>query len=201
MHKQFEFWYEFASTYSYLAALRIEKLSIKNDILISWKPFLLGPIFKEQGWNTSPFKIYESKGNYMWRDIERLSIKYQIPYKKPDIFPQHTVLASRIAILDESGKWIAEFSKKVFQANFSENKDISDISVLSDIISSIGLDSEKTIEDAQSDENKLKLRKQVNRAFELGIFGAPSFIVENELFWGQDRLEDAIDHYKNVNFG
>ena len=201
MHKKFEFWYEFASTYSYLAASRIENLSVENDIQVSWKPFLLGPIFKDQGWNTSPFKIYASKGNYMWRDIERLSNKYQIPYKKPEIFPQHSVLASRIAILDESSTWIVEFSKKVFQANFAENKDISDTSVLSDILSSIGLDSEKTIENAQSDENKLKLRNQVNSALELGIFGAPSFIVENELFWGQDRLEDAIDYYKNNAFG
>ena len=93
-----DFWYEFASTYSYLAAERIEPLARKKGVTVNWRPFLLGPIFHAQGWNSSPFKIYKVKGDYMWRDMERLAERYGLPFRIPvaNELPQHSVLAARV---------------------------------------------------------------------------------------------------------
>ena len=81
--RQLTFWFEFASTYSYLSAMRIEDMAEKAGVELVWKPFLLGPIFKSQGWNTSPFNLYPAKGNYMVRDIERIAQGRGIPFRRP----------------------------------------------------------------------------------------------------------------------
>jgi 2-hydroxychromene-2-carboxylate isomerase len=91
-----EFWFEFGSTYSYLSAVRIEDA---EGVQVSWRPFLLGPIFEEQGWNDSPFNVYPAKGRYMWRDMERLCTKYGIPFARPSRFPRDGLLAARVACL------------------------------------------------------------------------------------------------------
>src|SRR5262245_24506012 len=80
MPGELEFWFEFASTYSYLAAERIEPLASKAGVRLAWRPFLLGPIFRAQGWNDSPFNVYPLKGRYMWRDMERLCDAYELPF-------------------------------------------------------------------------------------------------------------------------
>lgn len=100
--KGIQFWLEFASTYSYLSVMRIEHLVGDTGIPIEWKPFLLGPIFRSQGWNTSPVNIYHAKGRYKWRDIERLCNKYNIPFKKPTEFPRNGLLAARVACMAAS---------------------------------------------------------------------------------------------------
>ena len=198
MKPELEFWYEFASTYSYLSVMRIGGICKSEGLELKWKPFLLGPIFKSQGWDTSPFNIYESKGRYMWRDLERGANKYGIPFKKPTEFPRHEVLASRVALIAEPEGWCEEFSKKVFLANFAEDRDISDESVICTILGSLGQDAARVIELALSDGNKLALRKQTESAIEKGMFGAPSFITpDGELFWGNDRLEDAVRWVKS----
>ena len=81
-----EFWFDFASTYSYPAALRIDNLARDSHISIVWRPFLLGPIFKAQGWNDSPFNIYPVKGNYMWRDLERTCAELDLPFLQSQFF-------------------------------------------------------------------------------------------------------------------
>ena len=92
-----QFWFEFASTYSYVAALRIEDLAKAKGVPFEWRPFLLGPIFQRQGWSDSPFNLYPARGRYMWRDIERLCLKHALPFRKPSSFPRHSVLAARVA--------------------------------------------------------------------------------------------------------
>ena len=193
MKQTLEFWYEFASTYSYLSAIRIEELAEKNQIMIVWKPFLLGPIFKEQGWKDSPFNIYPVKGRYMWKDMARRTQKRGVPFKKPTVFPRNGLLAARIAFWGSKEKWCPAFTKKVFQSNFAEDQEIGEVETLTAILKSLRLDAEDIINQAQSKENKNLLKRQTQRAQQLGIFGAPSFIVGNELFWGDDRLEEAID--------
>lgn len=193
MSEKFQFWYDFASTYSYLSAFRIENLSWRRGISVEWKPFLLGPIFKDQGWDTSPFNIYTAKGNYMWRDIERLSLKYRIPFERPSQFPRNSVLASRIALLGVPEEWGNEFSKLVYRYNFAEDKDISDSEVLASVLNLIGKEPSEIMQRAVSGENKGKLRAQTQEAIDRGIFGAPSFVTGDEIFWGNDRLEDALD--------
>ncbi len=192
---KFEFWYDFASPYSFLSAMRIEGLASAAGVETEWRPFLLGPIFKSQGWDTSPFNIYEAKGRYMWRDVERLSGKYGITFRKPSAFPRNGVLASRVALASESREWRRRFSKLVFIANFAENRDISDEAVIASVLESLEEDPERIIQSALSEENKGKLRRATEDAIERGIFGAPSFVAGGEIFWGNDRLEDALEWY------
>ena len=104
-----EFWFEFASSYSYPAALRIEEVARRARVRLVWRPFLLGPIFQAQGWNDSPFNIYPAKGNYMWRDLQRVCDALGIPFKKPSVFPRNGLLAGRLACLFSEEPWLAEF--------------------------------------------------------------------------------------------
>jgi 2-hydroxychromene-2-carboxylate isomerase len=94
-HPMLEFWFDFASTYSYLSAVRVRALAQAANVALRFKPFLLGPIFKTLGWDTSPFSIYEAKGRHMWRDLERLAADFELPFRRPVAFPQSSLLASR----------------------------------------------------------------------------------------------------------
>ncbi|PJZ25395.1 2-hydroxychromene-2-carboxylate isomerase [Leptospira hartskeerlii] len=191
------FWFEFASTYSYLTAGRIKSLAEKEGILIEWKPFLLGPIFKDQGMSDSPFNLFPTKGKYMWKDLERRTEKYGLPFSKPDTFPQNGLKAARITIANLDKPWVHHFILETYKVEFSQKQDISNVSVLSQILKSLGQNPENIISTSESDENKNKLRENTEQARKLGIFGAPSFIVNGELFWGDDRLEDAIEFLKS----
>lgn len=191
--RRLTFWYEFASTYSYLASLRIEELCAQADVDVVWRPFLLGPIFRAQGWDTSPFKIYEAKGAYMWRDMERLCEDMQIPFRRPDEFPLNGLLAARIATYGMKHGWGADFTKAVYSAEYGEGKRIDDETVLQGLLATMGLDAEAVFDGALEDENKAALRHATEEAIALGIFGAPTFTTQSgELFWGNDRLEQAI---------
>lgn len=187
-----EFWYEFASSYSYLSVMRIEALAAQAGVAVDWRPFLLGPVFLAMGWNDSPFNIYPPKGRYMWRDLARLADKYHLPFKMPSRFPRNGLLAARVALLGAQSEWVAPFSRAVMTANFAEDREIGDEVVIAELLDGLGLDAARLIDGAQSEGNKLALRRQTERAAELGLFGAPSFRVGDELFWGNDRLEDAL---------
>lgn len=187
-----EFWYEFASSYSYLSVMRIEKLAAAAGVEIAWRPFLLGPVFMSLGWNDSPFNIYPPKGRYMWRDLERLCARYGLRLARPSVFPRNAVLAARVAMVGASEGWVGRFSRAVMEANFADDRDIADRAVIGAILDALGLPADAVIERAVADANKQALRAQTERATELGLFGAPSFRVGEELFWGNDRLEDAL---------
>ena len=189
-----EFWFEFGSTYSYLSASRIEGVTGAVGVPVSWRPFLLGPIFEKQGWDDSPFNVYPAKGRYMWRDVERLCAKYRLPFARPSRFPRNGLLAARVACLasTQPEPWLPEFVRAVFRANFAEDREISDAAEIRSILDALGQPGAELVEEAQTPENKQRLRDQTQRAVEFGIFGAPSFVVGEELFWGNDRLEDAL---------
>lgn len=187
-----QFWFEFASTYSYPAAMRIEKLCQENKLSLEWKPFLLGPIFQKQGWKDSPFKLFPEKGKYMWRDLERLCAKYNLPFHRPSEFPRNGLSAARIACAGMGQEWLPSFVRKVYEANFAKDEDIATPKILEKILKSLNQNATEILEKASSSENKDKLRLQTEEAIQLGIFGAPSFRIEGELFWGNDRLEDAL---------
>lgn len=190
------FWYEFASTYSYLSAMRIEALAEKTGVKVQWRPFLLGPIFQAQGWTTSPFNIYPAKGAYMWRDMERQAQQYGLPpLKRAKTFPQNGLLAARIATIGVEAGWGPEFTRAVYHAQFAAGADITDAERLAAILDGFGLDGAALIAQAQTDQAaKDRLRAATDEAVALGVFGAPSFATEGgELFWGDDRLEDALD--------
>ena len=141
MKDPIEFWYEFGSTYSYLSVMRIAAVAEAAGAEVIWRPFLLGPIFADQGWNDSPFNLYPAKGRYMWRDLERL---------------------------------------------------IEDAQVLAEILSDLNRDPAAILESSNSSANKERLRCQTEEAKRRGIFGAPSFTVGDELFWGNDPLGTAV---------
>lgn len=187
-----EFWYEFASTYSYPAAMRVEAAARSAGVELLWRPFLLGPIFGAQGWNDSPFNIYPAKGKYMWRDMARLCEAQGLALKEPVRFPQNGLKAARLALLGQEEDWGPDFTRRVYLANFSEQKDISEEAVLSGILSSLDLDAGKLLARSNEPENKERLKSQTDEAIKRGIFGAPSFLVRDELFWGNDRLEAAL---------
>lgn len=187
-----EFWYEFASNYSYLSMMRIDQLAQDFDVNIAWKPFLLGPIFKSFGWESSPFVLQKEKGIYVWKDMVRQCKKYDIPWKKPSVFPRNSVLALRVALLGVDQPWIGAFNRRVMQLNFAEDREINDQTAIAEILRDLGLAADQLMTEALSDSNKLALRTQTEEAQRRGIFGAPSFFVKGEMFWGNDRLEDAL---------
>lgn len=187
-----EFWFEFASTYSYPAAMRVEALAGDTGVEVCWRPFLLGPIFREQGWRDSPFNIYPTKGRYMWRDLERICAANRLPLRQPSEFPRNGLLAARIACRFADEPWLPAFVRSVYRANFEEDADIASPPTLMRCLSVSGEDPDALVQEAQSPRSKARLRAQTEEASRLGIFGAPSFVVNGELFWGNDRLEDAL---------
>jgi 2-hydroxychromene-2-carboxylate isomerase len=108
-----EFWFEFGSTYSYPAAMRIGALAAERGVAVSWRAFLLGPIFREQGWNDSPFNLYPAKGRYMWRDLERICQAQGIAFRLPSEFPRNGILAARVACQFSEAPWIPGFVRAV----------------------------------------------------------------------------------------
>jgi 2-hydroxychromene-2-carboxylate isomerase len=196
-----QFWFEFASTYSYLAAMRIERLAAERSVAVQWKPFLLGPMFASVGWTDSPFNIYPVKGAYMWRDMQRLCEVEGIPLKRPSQFPRNSLLAAHIACVAADEGWCPQFTRSVFQANFAEDKDISDWEILAPIVTSVGRSADETYASALDAKNKDRLKVQTENAAKLGVFGAPSFFVGKELFWGNDRLVAALDWYQQHGVG
>ncbi len=188
-----EFWYEFASTYSYPAAMRVAALATTRGVALVWRPFLLGPIFAAQGWRDSPFNIYPAKGRYMWRDLERICAAAGLPFRRPEPFPQNSLIAARVALALE-GEERADSSRKVYAAEFGQGAPIADRSTIAGLIAEIGLDPEAVLARAESDAIKARLKAECARAAEIGIFGAPSLVTEDgELFWGDDRLERGLD--------
>ena len=194
-----QFWYEFASTYSYLSAMRIGSLAANIGVDIDWRPFLLGPIFKAQGWDTSPFNIYPSKGRYMERDIARMCDERELTFSLPDPFPANGLLAARVAHCGQEADWCEAFTKGIYLAQFATRKKISDVDVVRETLTSAlseansDVQADSVMDAATSTECKDGLRTQTEAAEKRGLFGAPSFVTENgEVFWGDDRLEHAL---------
>jgi 2-hydroxychromene-2-carboxylate isomerase len=187
-----QFWFDFASTYSYPAALRIEAAAKARGVVVEWRPLLLGPIFVAQGWKDSPFNLLPVKGRYMVRDLERICGALDLPFRMPSPFPQNSLLCARIACALD-GPLRARFAQAVFQLEFGEGRTISDPLNAAEALRRTGLDA-ALVERAQEDDVKAALRAATEEAQSLGIFGAPSFVTDDgELFWGNDRLEEALE--------
>jgi 2-hydroxychromene-2-carboxylate isomerase len=188
-----EFWYELASTYSYLSAMRIEALAEAAGVDVRWRPFLLGPIFSAQGWNTSPFNLYPAKGRYMWRDMEREAAALGLPFRRPNPFPQNSLVAARVAIFGIDHPWGPTFAKAVYRTEFGEGRSIAEPAAVTAILAELGLDAGAILKAAAAEPNKTRLKALTEEARARGVFGAPTFFTEDgELFWGNDRLEQAL---------
>ena len=189
-----EFWYEFASTYSYLAAMRIEAAAEAAGVDIRWRPFLLGPIFASQGWNNSPFNIYPVKGRNMWRDLDREAARQGLPpVSRPNPFPQNSLAATRAATYAAGEDWLVPFTKAVFETAYAKGGSIAEPQAVAAILDRLGLDGAAILKQASSETSKGRLKVVGEEARSRGIYGAPSFLTEDgELFWGNDRLEQAL---------
>ena len=193
MGRTLDFWFDFASTYSYLAAMRIEDAAAARGALVRWRPFLLGPIFAAQGWTTSPFNLYPAKGRNMWRDLERQTARMGLELVRPDPFPQPSLAAARaaLAVADADRP---RFSRAVFAAEFGDGRPIGEPATLIAVADGLGLDGAAIATATQTPAVKERLRSEVEEAQRLGLVGAPSFVTpDGELFWGNDRLEAALD--------
>jgi len=175
--------------------MRIAPLAQAASVTVRWRPFLLGPIFKAQGWDTSPFNLYPAKGRYMVRDCERQCAALGVAFRLPDPFPQNTLTAARVALAALPEGWGEDFSRAVYRAQFAEGRQIGSPDVIREIVRDLGHD-DAVLARAQSDAIKQELRATTEEAQRLGIFGAPSFVAGGELFWGNDRLEQALAHAK-----
>jgi 2-hydroxychromene-2-carboxylate isomerase len=186
------FWFEFASTYSYPAAMRVERVARARGVTLEWNAFLLGPIFQSQGWNDSPFNLYEAKGRYMWRDLARICEADGLAFARPSRFPRSGLLAARVACRFAREVWLPAFVRAVYDANFARDEEISEPAVIAACLERAGQAPGPLLEAAGSAEAKEALRARTEQARGLGIFGAPSFVAGGELFWGNDRLEAAL---------
>ena len=187
-----EFWFEFGSNYSYLSVMRIEDEARRRDIPIVWKPFLLGPILRALGMETSPFVVQKEKGAYVWQDMARQCRKYGLPWTQPSVFPRLGVLPLRVALIGVDQPWMGAFCRRVMELNFARDQDIDQPDHLAPILKALGLPASDILDSAQAEPTKTRLREQTEEARRSGIFGAPTFFVGKEMFWGNDRLDDAL---------
>jgi len=193
-----DFWFDFASTYSYVAATRLEAEAARAGVTVRWRAFLLGPIFAAKGWNDSPFNLDPVKGAYMLRDMERLTAKHGLAFTRPSQMPRRSVEAGRIAAAFTDEPWLPGYVRAVFRENFAHDRPIDDLDALQALVTSAGGPLGAA---ARAQEAPLKnaLRTATEDAQAKGIFGAPSFTVGAELYWGGDRLEDALAHAAAVH--
>jgi 2-hydroxychromene-2-carboxylate isomerase len=191
--RKVDFWYEFASTYSYPAAMRVEALAAARGVAVNWRPFLLGAIFARRGMTDSPFNLDAAKGRYMWSDLARICARHSLPLRRPDPFPQNSLLASRVALALDDAQ-LPDFSRAVFGAEFGDGAPIAEHATIGAILEAMGLESREILERAASAPVKDRLRGETANAECLGIFGAPNLITaDGEIFWGNDRLEEGLD--------
>lgn len=190
--KTLEFWLEYGSTYSYLSVARIGALAARHGVQVVWQPFYLMPLLIEQGLPQGPFLPYPNKIDYMWRDIERRAARHGLAYRKPSTYPPNSLAAARVALIAAREGWCQAFSEKVFALHWTEDRAIGSDDNLDTALRALGKDPAAVRAMAQSAHNKDALKAQTERARALKIFGSPSFVVDGELFWGDDRLDDAL---------
>ena len=183
MKPKLEYFYDYVSPYTYLADTRLGGL----DAEIVYRPMLLGGVMKATG--NSPPKNVPAKGSYLDRDLVRWVARYGVPFRWNSVFPQNTVKALRIAIVAQHRGWFESVHSRLFAAAWIENLDLSDDAVLASIIEAAGQDPASVLGEITSDDVKAELRANSDEAVARGAFGAPTFFVGDEMFFGNDRLD------------
>ena len=187
-----DFYFSIGSTYTYLTITRILDVEKKHSVKFNWKPFSVRAIMKEM--NNIPFpKEKVNKVNYMWRDIERRAKGYGFFAKTPVPYPLTQFdLANKLAILGLEEGWGVDYVRLTYKRWFQEGKEPAVDPNISEICNELNIDKNKVIEKANSDKIEKKYLANTENARNNKVFGSPSFIVSNEIFWGDDRMEDAI---------
>ena len=192
MAKKVEFYYDFSSPYTYIASTRIEKLCEDNGAELEWKPFLLGGVFNEIG--SVPAVQIDNKFTYLRRDFELCAKYYGADFNFPDLFPLNSVRSMRGAFAAQEQGKLVDYTHEMFRLYWTEGLDLSKPEILGDAVSNVGIDSEWFVNRIGEQEIKDKLRDETNIAIERGVFGAPTMFVDDQMFWGNDRL-DFLDKY------
>lgn len=189
-----EFFWDPASPFTYLAATQIEALAVECGAELRWKPFLLGKVFEATG-NRPPVSV-PAKGKHLFQDLSRWAKLYGVPLQFPKSFPVNSVQPERAAIAaDKAGKGVP-FAKALMAAHWADGRDISQPEELKAIAASVGLDAEAIIAATQDPAIKEALKANTEDAIQRGVFGAPTFFVGTEMFWGNDRLQLLEAHLK-----
>jgi len=186
MERSIEFFWDAASPYTYLASTQIEPLAARAGVAVVWKPFLLGKVFEATG-NRMPAAI-PAKGKHLFRDVQRWGQHYGVPVGFPKVFPVNSVLALRAGIAAGSRGKGAEFAKAVMKAYWGDGADIGQAEVVGAVAAALGLDGAALVAQAQEQPVKDQLRANTEEAVKRGAFGAPTFYVGEQMFWGNDRL-------------
>ena len=191
--KEIEFWFSIGSTYTYLSVVRLAEVSQKTGASFSWKPFSVRKIMREM--DNIPFPpTKQAKVEYMWRDIERRAHGYGFVANVPAPYPlQELDLANRVAVLAMQEGWCEDYVRETYRLWFIDGHEAGSDVNLTQTLSEIGQDKLRVLELAGSSDVEATYLNQTKSAKQAGIFGSPSFIVDGELFWGDDRLEDAIN--------
>jgi 2-hydroxychromene-2-carboxylate isomerase len=190
--KEIDFYFSIGSTYTYLSVTRILNVEKEHQVKFNWKPFSVRVIMKEM--NNIPFpKDKINKVNYMWRDIERRAEGYGFFAKTPVPYPLSEFdLANQIAILGLNEGWGKDYTRLTYKKWFQEGKEPAIEPSINEICKELGLNKDEILSKAKTKIIEDNYLTNTNSARKNKIFGSPSFIVNNEIFWGDDRMEDAI---------
>lgn len=192
MPRSLDFFFFIGSTYTYLAVSRIEEVAAKAGVSVRWRPFSVRAIMRKQ--NNNPFTGKPSKMNYMWRDVERRAKRYSIPFRSIPPYPvDPDELANRVASLSSLEGWCPEYARAMYCDWFQEARTPGDVQSLRALLSRLGKDADAVVAKANSQEIRDRYAAETDAARNLGIFGSPTFASGAEIFWGDDRLEDAIE--------
>ena len=193
MSKQVEFFFDVGSPASYLAWTQLASIAQRHNAEIVWRPMLLGAVFQAVG-NTSPAAV-PAKGAYMLKDLKRFSAIYDVPFRFNPFFPVNTMQLMRgVTAYLETPKFESYLSA-IFNALWAEKLNMESPEVVAEVLSKVGIDATDFMARISEPEVKARLKSSTEEAVARGVFGAPSFFVNGEMFFGQDRLsfvEDAL---------
>jgi len=194
---EIDFWFSIGSTYTYLSVNRILEVAKRENLKFNWKPFSVRKIMMDM--DNIPFTppSKKIKSDYMWRDIERRAKFYGFEAKVPAPYPlKEFDLANQIAILGMNEGWGIDYVILTYKRWLQKGKEPATEPNLSEIFLELKLNKEETINKAKSSEIEKQYMQNTEHAFKSGVFGSPTFIYKNEVFWGDDRLEDCIKWIK-----
>ena len=190
-----DFWFSIGSTYSYLTIMRLKDVERQIGIRFDWRPFSVRKIMQEQ--NNIPFSEKPVKAAYMWRDIERRAHAYDLPVRVPAPYPlQEFDLANRVAIVGRAEGWCEDYVIATYKRWFQDGLPAGSEPNLSASLAEIGHDPLRVIGKAEEGMTRNAYFAATDEARDLGVFGSPTFVVGREVFWGDDRLEDAVDWHR-----
>jgi 2-hydroxychromene-2-carboxylate isomerase len=188
---QIDFWFTMGSTYSYLSVMRLTEVERQNDISFRWRPFHLLIILQEM--KHIPFADKPAKSRYMWRDIERRAQMYGLPVKLPAPYPaKQSIKANLVALVGMDEGWGRDFVRTAYRRWMQEGQETGSEPNVSASLREIGQNPAHVLALADSASTNARLLAETEAAKALGIFGSPTFAVGGEIFWGDDRLDDAL---------